>query len=315
MAREPLYVCMTMDVERIGACSPTGGPPDWAFGARSVSGFCDVLEAFKLPATLFVVPDAAVEQGALLRKIAEETESELGLHLHPQCWKDHYLDVEVHDYLGGYTADEQHAMLAEVLDQVGDSLGDIPRAFRGGNFSANDDTFRVLCELGFTHGSVSQPGRSVTRFKACWKGAHLDVHFAHRAFRQVPGDLDFVEVPLTSDQSVGDHWTGVGDVRIESATAEEIAKATRQEVGRQVGDGKLIKHVCFLTHNMVNFWSDDTNTKGRKGVLTDALSLIEEIADDLGLEMKGATLQTVREAFIQKASDTGLQPSVSGTAG
>lgn len=312
MGCEPLYVCMTMDVERLTEHSPTGGPTDWAFAARSVQSYCGLLTEYQLPATLFVVPDTAVEQGALLRKIAEETGSELGLHMHPQGWKDHYLNVEAHDYLGGYTAEEQHAILAEALTQVDQCLGERPRAFRGGNFSANDDTFRVLADLGFTHGSVSQPGRSVPRFKACWKDAELDVHFAHRAFRQLQGDLDFVEVPLTSDQMRTDHWTGVGDVRLEGATAEEIAKAVRQEVGRQVGDDVLVKHVCILTHNMVNYWSDDVNEKGRKGVLVETLRLIGEVAGDLGLEVKGATLQMVGDAYRSKMHSAGSKDPVTG---
>lgn len=312
MGREPLYVCMTMDVERISPYSPTGGPPDWSFAARSVSNYCNALAQFALPPTLFVVPDTAIEQGELLRKIAGDTGAELGLHMHPQCWKDHYQDAAAHDYWGGYTAEEQHAMLSEAISQIGDSLGGPLRAFRGGNFSANDDTFRVLANLGFTHGSVSQPGRSVPRLRACWKDAPLDVHFAHKAFRLVPGNLDFVEVPLTSDQHVTDHWTGVGDVRIESATPEEIAKATRQEVGRQVGDDALVKHVCLLTHNFVNYWSDVEAEKGRKGVLVCALERIAEIAEDLGLEMQGATLQMVRDVYVDKVAATGVEPTVSG---
>ncbi len=300
MGREPLYVCFTMDVERIDACSPTGGPPDWAFSARSIQNYCEVLAERHFLATLFVVPDTAVQQGQLLQKTAIQTGAELGLHMHPQCWKDHYLDVEAHDYLGGYTAEEQYAMLQEALAQVGDGLGNRPRAFRGGNFSANDDTFRVLTQLGFTHGSVSQPGRSVPRFKACWKDACLDVHFAHKAFRHIAGNLDFVEVPLTSDQMRTDHWTGVGDVRIEGATAQEIAKAVRQEVGRQVGDDVPLKHVCILTHNTVNYWSNDLAEKGRRGVLLEVLDLIEEMAEDLGLDVVGATLQMVRDAYIHK---------------
>ena len=300
MASEFLYVCMTMDVERIRECSPTGGPPSWAFGARSVQHYCGLLAEHGLPATLFVVPDTAVEQGALLQKVSGETGAELGLHMHPQCWKDHYLREADFDYLGGYTAEEQHDILSEALVQVGESLGKRPRSFRGGNFSANDDTFRVLANLGFTHGSVSQPGRSAHRFKACWHNAHLDVHFAHRAFRQVPGNLDFVEVPLTSDQLRTDHWTGVGDVRIEGATAPEVAKAVRQEVGRQVGDDVPIKHVCLLTHNFVNYWSDDESAGGRRGVLVETLDSIEEIAADLGLKVQGATTEMVREAYLNK---------------
>lgn len=306
MASELLYVCMTMDVERIREYSPTGGPPSWAFAARSVQNYCGVLAEHGLPATLFVVPDTAVEQGTLLQKIAEKTGAELGLHMHPQCWKDHHLREADYDYLGGYTAEEQYEILSDALLQVGECLGVRPRSFRGGNFSANDDTFRVLADLDFTHGSVSQPGRSAPRFKACWHNAHLDVHCAHGAFRHVPGDLNFVEVPLTSDQLRTDHWTGVGDVRIENASAQEIAKAVRQEIGRQVGDDVPIKHVCLLTHNFVNYWSEDENEKGRRGVLMETIRLIEEIATDLGLKVQGATTEMVRNAYMGKVQVTGV---------
>jgi peptidoglycan/xylan/chitin deacetylase (PgdA/CDA1 family) len=298
MEREPLYVCMTMDVERIRDFSPTGGPPDWAFAARSVRAYCDALAGRGMSATLFVVPDTALEQGVLLQQLAEETGAELALHMHPQCWKDHYLNPDAHGYWGAYTGSDQQAMLLEALGQIGDCLGDRPRGFRGGNFSANDETFRILTELGFTHGSISQPGRSMTRYQACWQDADPDVHFAHEAFRLIPGDLDFVEVPLTSDRERTEHWTGVGDVRIESASATEIAKAVRQEVGRQVGDDAPIKHVCLFTHNTVNYWSDDMSEKGRLAVLLQALVCLDEIAEDLGLEIRGTTIANVREAFL-----------------
>jgi hypothetical protein len=287
-----------MDVERIGDYSPTGGPPDWAFAARSVRGYCDALSRRGMSPTLFVVPDTALEQGVLLRQLAEKTGAELGLHMHPQCWKDHYLNPDGHGYLGAYRGADQYEILSEALEQIGDCLGDRPQAFRGGNFSANDETFRTLTELGFTHGSVSQPGRSVARYQACWKDADPDVHLGHEAFRLIPGRLDFVEVPLTSDRERTDHWTGVGDVRVEGATAVEIAKAVRQEVGRQVGDDAPIKHVCLLTHNTVNYWSEDLSEKGRVGVLMQALDYLDEIADDLGLEIRGTTIANVREAFL-----------------
>ena len=54
MGCEPLYVCMTMDVERLTEHSPTGGPTDWAFAARSVQSYCGLLTEYQLPATLFV---------------------------------------------------------------------------------------------------------------------------------------------------------------------------------------------------------------------------------------------------------------------
>lgn len=296
--REPLYVCMTMDVERIVKFSPTGGPPTWDFAERSVRHYCGLLAGRGMRPTLFVVPDTATEQGQMLQDVAEATGAELGMHLHPQCWGERYRDADAHDYLGGYTGEEQQRLLAEALAQTAEGLGAQPSAFRGGNFSASDETFEVLEDLGFTHGSVSQPGRAVTRFRAVWTDACPDVHRAHRAFRMAPGNLDFVEVPLTSDRERRAHWTGVGDVRIESTTPDEIAVAVRQEVSRQVAEDAPVKHVCFLTHNTVNYWSDQASDREKRGVLTEAIRRIEEIADELSLDVNGATVGEVREAFL-----------------
>lgn len=85
MAGETLHICMTMDVERIAENSPMGGPPDWDFAERSVRSYCEGLQSFGLPATLFIVPDTADLQSGLFRSLASETGAELGMHMHPQC--------------------------------------------------------------------------------------------------------------------------------------------------------------------------------------------------------------------------------------
>ncbi len=115
---ESLYVCMTMDVERVREFSPIGGPPTWEFGERSVRSYCEFLAAEGLPATLFVVPDSAVEQGAVLRQIAGGTGAELGMHIHPDYWGDHCKNPEVHDCLGGYVEIQQRDLLARALAEV-----------------------------------------------------------------------------------------------------------------------------------------------------------------------------------------------------
>ena len=114
MSRERLYVCMTMDVERINAFY-RGGPPTWEFAERSVRSYCGLLAEHGMPATLFVVPDTATHQGKMLREVARETGAELGMHLHPEGWGDHYRNREAYDCLGGYSREEQHRMLADRL--------------------------------------------------------------------------------------------------------------------------------------------------------------------------------------------------------
>ncbi len=291
---------MTMDVERIAACSPAGGPPDWDFAARSVRSYCEILRASDFAPTLFVVPDTADTQAELLIGLSETTGAELGMHMHPQCWRDNYLDADRHEYLGGYTGVEQRRIIGEGREQWEGAIGFAPRAFRGGNFSANDETFQVLVDAGFTHGSVSQPGRVLPQFRAVWAGAIWDVHRPHEAFRNARGDLDFVEIPLTSDRTVSDNWTGVGDVRIESASADSIVCAAKQEVLRQIEESSPVKHVCILTHNFVNYWSENESDRGRQGVLESAVSGLMEMGQGLGLEVCGVTTAEIRETYLDR---------------
>lgn len=300
---ERLHVCMTMDVERIRAKSPMGGPPDWAFAERSVRAYCEALGERKLKATLFIVPDTAEKQAAVFRELRDAGLAELGLHLHPQCTGDRYRDPDAHEYLGGYDGAGQRALIEAAMEQFEAAIGARPRTFRGGNFSANDETFGVLTDLGFTHGSVSQPGRAVARVRAVWTDAVWDVHRPHRAFRCAEGDLDFVEVPLTSDRKRTDHWTGVGDVRLEGASADEIVSAASQEVTRQVETGAAVKHVCILTHNFVNYGGEGADS--RLGVLKGALDGFSDLADSLGLEMTGSTTDDIRQAYTEREGDGG----------
>jgi hypothetical protein len=291
---------MTMDVERIAACSPMGGPPDWDFAERSVRSYCELLKGHGFKVTLFIVPDTAEKQAGLFRELADSTGAELGMHMHPQCWRDHYLNPDDHEYLGGYSGIDQYRILEEGMSQWEYAIGHQPKAFRGGNFSANDETFGVLVDLGFKHGSVSQPGRTVTKFRASRPDAVWDVHRPHRSFRCAEGNLDFVEeIPLTSDRSRSDHWTGVGDVRLENASSEQIVSAASQEVTRQVEESVPLKHVCILTHNFVNYWSQDALKENRLDVLKRALEGFDHMAENFGLEVRGATTADIRKAYLE----------------
>lgn len=303
-----LHLCLTMDVERIAMYSPSGGPRTWKDAERSVRSYCEILAAYDLPATLFIVPDAAMVQGAIFRELERSTGAELGMHFHPQCWRDHYLNPAAYEYLGGYAAEQQYHLLAAALEQTSEGLGARPYAFRGGNFSANDSTFAVLADLGFTHGSVSQPGRVAPQYRAVWAGADPDVHRAHRTFRLIAGDLDIVEVPLTSDRARTDHWSGVGDVRFETASAPQIVIAVRQEVQRQIATGAPFLHACLMTHNFVDYSSDDLAIDGRRGVLLEAIIAIREYAEEQGLALRGATISEARRAFLNLTGASAPHP-------
>ena len=285
MAARPLYVIFTQDCEQLMDDSLHGGPEVWSISERSVTGFADTLEGYGLSATFFIVAQTAAAQPALYHDL-EERGFEIGLHIHPQDTGLGYTD-----YLGGHTFEEQVQMFDTVADQWADAIGKRPTTFRGGNFSANDQTYPALVATGFTHGSVSSPGRQYDQAKAIWQCAVPYAHYAHKANRLFPGDLDFYEIPLTCDQVRRRAPHLPMELRIEGGDGETHRQTIRQawaDMADYPDDAPRI--IMPFTHN-THFY-DDTN--GEKRQALDAIvDEINSIADEEGYTVVGGTIGSV----------------------
>jgi hypothetical protein len=299
-----IWVCFTMDVERIEKYSPTGGAPNLEFSRKSMDSFCNALLKSGFHATFFIVPDAACDQKEFLREIAREGH-ELGMHFHDQSWKNHWKKPDSYDYLGGYIANIQRVKLLEAKKQWEDALGFSAKCIRPGNFSANDNTFLLLSKTGFTHGSISQPGRNFNNYKANWEGACRNVHRAHKAFRLIEGDLDFIEVPATTGSTINDKvgWGGFGDIRLEGTDIKTITAVIKNDIERQLNEGVKYKHLCFFTHNFANYWNDSSVSGSLRKMIDQLTTMLPEIAVEYGLNLKGATIGKVRETFLLAEKD------------
>lgn len=196
-------VVLTMDCEPTTSTSdPTAsGPRDWAQGERAIRGYVEIGRKYGFPVSFFIHPETAIAQ----RELFKELESEgacLGLHVHPwkySLWR--HGGKRYFNHYGNLSDAEQLCLLTETSALWQDALGRHPLYFRSGTFSANDSIFRVLHQAGFRGGSCSAPGRVVREMQAIWTATEPDPHRGHSHFRQLRGDLDFANVPLTMDFS------------------------------------------------------------------------------------------------------------------
>ena len=192
-----INVILTMDCEpALFECSPLAielsgtGPATYQFGESSIRGYVETADREGYPVTLFAHPEVAVAQTALLLEL-QDAGACLGMHLHPYKFDT----VRYPKDLGAFTAEQQTELISAASEVWSDALGQHPRFFRGGVFSANDATFGVLVELGFEGGSLSCPGRVLPEAMAIWAGAELYPHRANLSFRHIEGDSDFIEIP------------------------------------------------------------------------------------------------------------------------
>jgi hypothetical protein len=196
-----LFLLLTMDCEtarkditgHAASMSPSG-PRDYVASERSIRGYASVASAYGFPLTLFVHPEVAAAHRELLLELQSQGHC-LGLHLHPYK----FANGRYTEDLGAYSAEEQREMLGAAVAAWKGILGQEPLYFRAGYFSANDSTFRVLQELGFRGGSLSNPGRVLPAHCSVWSGAEPYPHRAHLGFRQLTGGSSFVEVPVSVD--------------------------------------------------------------------------------------------------------------------
>lgn len=196
-----LYILLTMDCETAkqevtahGTRMSASGPWDYEESERSIRGYASVAEAYGFPLTLFAHAEVAVANRELLLDLQSRGHC-LGLHLHPYKFAgEGYLRD-----LGAYSAQEQREMLSAATEVWAGALGQKPLYFRAGYFSGNDNTFRVLQDLGFRGGSLSNPGRVLPEHCSVWAGASPYPHRANLDFRQNDGTSEFVEVPVAVD--------------------------------------------------------------------------------------------------------------------
>ena len=293
---QDVFILFTMDVERSTTAAGVSGPRSDAEGARSIEGYRDALDAFGYRGTYFVHPEVAEVQTDLFLRLRDEGAA-LGLHLHTTKFRDAPTPVE----LGGLTAGEQRAILGRAARQFGDALGFRPELFRPGCFSANDATYGVLTELGFTGGSVCVPGRVWPDRFCVWAGAYPYARLAHAAFRQLPGDLPFVEVPLSVDMTRPLIRHPVGflhypDLRPGGVytKAQQDGRDHRTLLGnilrRMAEDDPPVKTLVVDIHNDRDFTSPDSEAARHLRALLEG---IEPEAAAAGLRPRGSTMAEV----------------------
>lgn len=286
-----LYVAFTMDCERLHQDSAAGGPPDWALSARSISGFAKVLGGRGFLAAYFIVPQAAQQHAELFLDLQAQG-FELGVHLHSldQGWQDH---------LGGLNPEQQREAIREATARWEDALGQAPRAMRSGRGSANDYTYPLLYELGYTHSSTCFPGRGLVGCRSVWVEALPHAHWTHAGNRLLAGDLPVLEVPLTTHPTERlspdgkDPW----DVRVEGAQWQHHDRVIAAALDWQLASGAPLLTCVPITHNTREY-ADPLDAMTRR--LVRLLDLIEAEAERRDIPLVKTTIGGIREVAVRE---------------
>ena len=287
MSQPKFWVNFTIDCE-----ATQGYVDDPGRGIKSARGYRDVLEKYGQKGTFFLLPsDAKVDPG-FYRELPLRGH-EVGLHLHP-------LDEGFFEFTGVMGPDEQRGMISVVKDRWTEALGFEPKSFCMGYATANDFTYAILDELGFTHGQVGVPGRSIPETACFWEGFPPDIHYANRFNRMYPGDLDFIDIPYTIDPE-SRIWGGKACLAlyIEQVDAKNHWYTIYKAVRRQKDDDSApVKFLRTVTHNFHDF----ANPKDFRGqTLIGIIEGIRGVLDGEDCELVPATMEMMAEEYRRTA--------------
>jgi peptidoglycan/xylan/chitin deacetylase (PgdA/CDA1 family) len=278
MAMDDLYVVFSMDCERIAEYSPPGGPRNWLESRSSIENFIDTLGSYGFKATFFIVPETAYEHRDLFLE-ARRKGFELGLHYHPQSFRD----GRWRGYLASYSYDDQLYQLREALKDWVGYLGFNPRCFRPGNFSANRDTYRVVYSLGFREGSCYIPGRVRPEWYALWSDASPYPH-------HVEG-IDFLDIPVTADLRIKPKLGDPPHLRIELGSLDYLKGILSWWIHHLSSIDKPLKTVVVMTHNTIDY---GRGAEGRMR-LEGLIQALSEEAEKIGFTLHPSTLRDIHE--------------------
>jgi peptidoglycan/xylan/chitin deacetylase (PgdA/CDA1 family) len=263
---------------------------DSQLGSRASISFANIVEAEGLLGTFFVIPTDLEASPNLYREL-DEKGHEVGLHLHPA-------EQGYEEFLGIYGPDDQRKIIKEAADRFAQVMGYRPRSFCPGYYSANDYTYSILSELGFTHVNNSMPMRILPECASVWAGAPLDIHYANPYNRIMTGSLDLVNIPCTNDPD-SRMWGGKHpqDLRVELVDAKNHWYTIAKAVNRQMCDRVPVKYILMSTHNTYDY-GDPHNF--RRETLEKMINHARHIAASKGSKLIAATLEQMADIFRKK---------------
>lgn len=246
---KPLFVIWTMDCEPVSTRKSDEAPRSWNQSARSIDAFCSRLLVANYLPTLFIVPDCAEEHEPMFEEI-QARGGELALMVDPPQMRS----ANYSKHLGQYSAAEQRAILERSLAHFEEALGVQPRSIRTGGHSASDQTYRIVYELGFRQGTLSNPGQDRPRYGSSWVDAPVDAHLVDADNRLLVGRLPFLEIPPTVDATQVTRMGYPWQMRIEVGTFEDwlkpIAESQLERMQRENVDFQVL---YISTRNSIDY--------------------------------------------------------------
>ena len=129
------------------------------------------------------------------------------------------------------------------------------------------------------------------------------MHRVSAAQRSIPGDLDFIDVPLTVDWDVRfPHrfgWDLPQELMIERGDVPTLSRVVTKNVVRAAEKRPPTPAICVATHNVWDYSDpDDEKTSCLEGLI----GSLDQIETDQEVTFVAATVESIAECFRKELS-------------
>ncbi len=298
-----LYFNYSMDCEHPVQCV-SGRCVAPAVAAASVRQFVGLMAETGMAAgtTLFVYPDTARLQPVLYAGMAAAG-VEIALHLDGRRFSR--LAGDQGKWMGAMSIDQQREALRLAKADLEAVINRPVTGYRACGASANNDTYPLCEELGFTWTSTSVPDLHRPKTSTCWSGAWRYAHHPSAANRLICGALRLYEMPLTTALPVG-HGPSARlpfDLRAETPPAlagpdgEAFRVIIEQNIAEMIRRDQPVCGLVAGTHNTVLL--APASSSCRRHLLA-VCRIAGESADAAGLRLTPASFETVRRKAMEQ---------------
>ncbi|NLW51172.1 MAG: hypothetical protein GXY85_10085 [Candidatus Brocadiaceae bacterium] len=296
--QEVVYAGFTMDCLPAGGRGEVRGADRWDRAERSVAAFAEALATESMGGTFFIAPEALARFESVIADLRSGG-CEAAMLCHPQL-------SGYQSYLGSYSFDRQREIISLARREWEQRLGEAATTVRPGFFSANDYTFHVFCMEGFTQGSCSLPGRLDGDQCSMWTGSYPFVRHTDPLDRTMPGTMEFLELPVTSDFQAASYITHgtytPPHLRIEEPDVHGYARTlVERQIAAMEEEGVPLRLVNFVTSNLVGWGEPDDPHVER---LHNLCAMLREVADQRNLRLEWAPMCELH-AVVDRALGVG----------
>jgi hypothetical protein len=247
----PVYFTLNL----LGAGQGKEAPGDWDFASRTIDSLVNQLLGYGHAPTIFASPESLRAHTPMLEEYLDRG-CVIGLYVP----SNQSVLLDGKRPMGVLPLADQERLITQAMAYFQQYMQYRPTVLRTGFYSGNEQTIQLCKKHHFTHTSIAMPGAQLSQLGTVWAE-----HSGH----------------ITT-------YDGITDIPVTTDSAERLFNrfplhfspefGEREVYQRLITHAKSKGHVCLVTNNNTDYWSDASTARNNLYDILDMIAVDTELA-------------------------------------